>query len=261
MKLKFDLSHKVVLVTGGAGLLGEAFSRGISEAGAKVVIAEKTFSVAESARDKIIADIPNAIVEPVELDITSENSIRHGLLECERIFGGVDALVNNAYPRNKNYGKAFFEVQYEDFCDNVSMNLGGYFVTSKVFAEYFKIRGRGNIVNISSIYGVVSPSFDIYEGVNMTMPVEYSVIKSGLLHLTKYMAKYLAGSGVRVNALSPGGILDGQNSEFIRRYNEKCFSKGMLEKEDMIGSLVFLLSDESMYINGQNLIVDDGFTV
>jgi NAD(P)-dependent dehydrogenase (short-subunit alcohol dehydrogenase family) len=95
----------------------------------------------------------------------------------------------------------------------------------------------------------------------MTTPVEYAAIKSGMLHLTKYMAKYFKGKNIRVNAISPGGILDGQPREFLSEYNQKCLTKGMLDGCDLSGTLVFLLSDMSMYINGQNIVVDDGFSL
>ena len=159
-------------------------------------------------------------------------------------------MVNAAYPRNKNYGRHFFDVEYEDFCENVSVHLGGYFLTSQQFAKYFAETGCGNIINISSVYGVIAPKFEIYKDTPMTMPVEYAAIKSALIHLTKYMAKYLKDKNVRVNCISPGGILD-----------KHCLSKGMLDPEDIMGALVFLLSDASKFINGQNIIVDDGFTL
>jgi len=110
-----------------------------------------------------------------------------------------------------------------------------------------------NIVNISSIYGVVAPKFEIYEGTSMTVPVEYAAIKSGQIHLTKYMAKYFKGMGIRVNSLSPGGIFDNQPKSFLNAYKAKCSSKGMLDKSDLNGTLVYLLSDLSQYVNGQNM--------
>jgi len=126
---------------------------------------------------------------------------------------------------------------------------------------YFQKQGYGNIINISSIYGVISPKFEIYDNTEMTMPVEYAAIKSGMLHLTKYMAKYFKGNNIRVNAISPGGILDSQPEEFLKKYNQECLTKGMLNGCDLNGTLVFLLSDMSMYINGQNIVVDDGFSL
>jgi NAD(P)-dependent dehydrogenase (short-subunit alcohol dehydrogenase family) len=261
MKLKFDLAGQLVVVTGGAGLLGNAFSLAICEAGGRVVVAENSQDRAIEGVEKILEKSPDAQAYPVEMDITDEESVRAALAVLAEKYGQVDALVNNAYPRNKNYGKKFFEVEYDDFCQNVGMNIGGYFVTSKVFADYFIKSGCGNIINVASIYGVVAPRFEVYEGTGMTMPVEYSVIKSGLIHLTKYMAKSFSGNNIRVNALSPGGISDGQNSTFVEKYNSFCTSKGMLDKEDLTGALVFLLSESSKYINGQNIVVDDGFVL
>jgi len=173
----------------------------------------------------------------------------------------IDALVNNAYPRNKNYARHFFDVEYDDFVENLGLNLGGYFTTSQQFSKYFQKQGYGNIVNISSIYGVIAPKFEVYENTSMTMPVEYAAIKSGLIHLTKYMAKYFKGMNIKVNTLSPGGIFDNQPEQFLAKYKEKCLNKGMFDKSDLKGTLVYLLSDMSLYVNGQNIVVDDGFSL
>lgn len=261
MKSQFDLSGKVVVVTGGAGLLGYTFARSVALNKGSVVIAEKDADCASAAAAKLAAEVEGANVFPCELDITDSESTTNAITAIHGHYGHIDALVNNAYPRNKSYGKRFFDVAYEDFCDNIGMNLGGYFQTSQAFAKYFQQQGHGNIVNISSIYGVIAPKFEVYDETQMTMPVEYAAIKSGLIHLTKYMAKYFKGSNIRVNTLSPGGIFDHQDSKFVDSYNSLCTSKGMLDKEDMTGALIFLLSDGSQYINGQNIIVDDGFTL
>ena len=143
--------------------------------------------------------------------------------------------------------------------ENLGLNLGGYFTTSQQFAKFFKIQGYGNIINISSIYGVIAPRFEVYYGTQMTTPVEYAAIKSGLIHLTKYMAKYFKGMNIRVNTLSPGGIFDSQPEVFLKNYKKECLNKGMLDKGDLNGTLVYLLSNMSKYVNGQNIVVDDGF--
>ena len=152
-------------------------------------------------------------------------------------------------------------MEYSDFVENLGLNLGGYFTTSQQFAKYFQNKKYGNIINISSIYGVVAPKFEVYENTSMTMPVEYTAIKSGLIHLTKYMAKYFKGMNIKVNTLSPGGIFDSQSEIFLEKYKAECLNKGMLNKSDLQGTLVYLLSDMSKYVNGQNMIVDDGFTL
>ena len=261
MKSQFDIDSKVVLVSGGAGLLGEVFVRSVLEQNATAVIAEKDLQIAEECRLKLKQDYADANIVAVEMDVTRKTSIDSAIAHVHDRCGGIDALVNNAYPRNKCYGRVFEDVEYSDFCENIGMNLGGYFLTSQRFIGYFRGRGSGNIINISSVYGVVAPRFEIYKDTKMTMPVEYAAIKSGLIHLTRYMSKYLRGTGIRVNSISPGGIYDNQDPLFIARYNEQCLSKGMLDKDDVTGTLLFLLSDASSYINGQNIVVDDGFTL
>ena len=254
------LKDKVVVITGGAGRLGSVFTEAMIGAGGRVVIAEldnantrKSISdLTERFGDKLIA---------VTTDITNKDSL-NALIEASlKAFGKVDALLNNAYPRNANYGRRFEQVEYADFAENLGMHAGGYFLASQRFIEYFKKQGHGNIVNMASIYGVVAPRFDVYAGTEMTMPVEYAVIKSGIIHLTKYIASYCAGLNIRCNAISPGGILAGQPPEFLERYKEHALSKGMLNEQDVCGTLLYLLSDLSSYINGQNIVVDDGWTL
>jgi NAD(P)-dependent dehydrogenase (short-subunit alcohol dehydrogenase family) len=255
------LDDKVIVVTGGAGLIGKEFVKTIIENNGKVIIADINTEVGVSVKNSLSKELRTSNIDFVNLDITKKNSINECIEYLNNKYKKVDALVNNAYPRNKNYARHFFDVEYDDFVENLGLNLGGYFTTSQQFAKYFKKQGYGNIINISSVYGVVAPKFDVYENTSMTMPVEYAAIKSGLIHLTKYMAKYFKGSNIRVNALSPGGIYDAQPEEFLKRYKELCLNKGMLDKSDLKGSLVYLLSDMSQYVNGQNIIVDDGFTL
>ncbi|HHF7348522.1 TPA: oxidoreductase [Legionella feeleii] len=255
------LKDKVVVVTGGAGLLGAEFVQAIARNGGIAIIADHNREAALDALERISQHDLEGRVDFVTLDITDKTSILDVVKTVSEKYGKIDALVNNAYPRNKNYGRRLMEVEYSDFCENVNLNLGGYFLTSQQFAAYFMQQGYGNIINIASIYGVVAPKFEIYENTAMTMPVEYAVIKSGIIHLTKYFAKSFKGKQIRVNSLSPGGILDAQPASFVSAYKEECLNKGMLDKGDLSGSLIYLLSDLSSYVNGQNLIVDDGFTI
>lgn len=251
------IEDKIVVITGGAGLLGKEFCQAIAANGAIAVMAEYDLSVAE----KVCNALGNSHIVPAQVDITNKDSVAALIATISEKYGRIDALVNSAYPRNKNYGKHFFDVTYDDFCENVGLNLGGYFLTSQQFAKFFYEQGYGNIINLASIYGVVAPRFQIYNNTPMTMAVEYAAIKSGLIHLTKYMAKYFKGKHIRVNTISLGGIEDRQPEPFLKAYKELCLNKGMLDAKDVSGTVVFLLSELSEYVNGQNIVVDDGFTL
>lgn len=255
-----DIDNKVVVITGAAGLIGSQFARAVAAAGAVAVIADASEENGKKVAAAINADSVNqAHFEP--LDITSKESVQTLISSLMDRYGKIDALVNNAYPRNKRYGAKLEDVTYDDFCDNVGTHLGGYFLTSQQFGLHFQKQGYGNIVNMASIYGVVAPRFEVYEGTRMTMPVEYAAIKSAVIHLTKYFAKYFKGSNIRVNCISPGGILDGQPAEFLAKYREFSLSKGMLDPQDLAGTLLYLLSDMSKFVNGQNIVVDDGWAL
>jgi len=255
------LKNKVVVITGGAGLIGKEFVKAVVEQNGIAIIADIDKKIGKEVKKTLSKELNTKNIKFVKLDITSKKSIKKCIYKLDKRYEKIDALVNNAYPRNKNYGKHFFDVEYDDFVENVGLNLGGYFLTSQQFAKYFKKQNYGNIINISSIYGVVAPKFEIYNGTTMSVPVEYVAIKSGLIQLTKYMAKYFKGMNIRVNTLSPGGIEDNQPQEFLDAYNKQCLNKGMLDKSDLKGTLVYLLSDMSKFVNGQNIIVDDGFTI
>lgn len=255
------LKGKLIVITGGAGLLGKEFVKAIVKNDGIAVIADINPESGIEVRDNLSKELKTDQIDFFELDITSKNSIQNCINYLIKKYGRIDALVNNAYPRNRNYGRSFFDVEYDDFVENVGLNLGGYFLTIQQFSNYFKKQKFGNIVNICSIYGVIPPKFEIYEKTQITMPVEYAAIKSGLIHITKYLSKYFKGYNIKVNALSPGGILDNQPKGFIKNYNKYSISKGMLENHDISGALVFLLSDMSRYINGQNIIIDDGWSL
>ena len=255
------LKDKVVVITGGAGLIGKEFVKAVVEQDGIAIIADINEKIGNQVKNALSEELNTTSIDFVKLDITSKESLQRCVNYLDERYKRIDALVNNAYPRNKNYARHFFDVEYDDFVENLGLNLGGYFTTSQQFAKYFQTQGYGNIINISSIYGVIAPKFEVYENTPMTMPVEYAAIKSGLIHLTKYMAKYFKNMNIKVNTLSPGGIFDSQPEAFLQKYKEECLNKGMLDKSDLKGTLVYLLSDMSKYVNGQNLVVDDGFSI
>ena len=255
------LNNQVVVVTGGAGLLGQAFVRAIVANHGTAVIADVHADKGQAVCGSIAQELNTDKVSFVQVDITSKDSLQIAIHSLQRQYGRIDAVVNNAYPRNAQYGRRFEDVEYSDFCDNLGLNLGGLFLTSQQFAQHFQKQGHGNIINIASVYGVIAPKFEIYANTAMTMPVEYAAIKSGVIHLTAYMAKLFKGQQIRVNCISPGGILDQQPRSFLDAYKDNSLNKGMLNASDLTGTLLFLLSENSQYINGQNIVVDDGFVL
>jgi NAD(P)-dependent dehydrogenase (short-subunit alcohol dehydrogenase family) len=255
------LKGKVVIITGGAGLIGQEFVKAVVENQGIGIIADINEKIGLEIKEKLSKELKSKNIDFVKIDITSKKSLNEFVNYLDKKYGKIDALVNSAYPRNKNYGRDFFDVKYEDFCENVNLHLGGYFLTSQQFAKFFIKQGYGNIINIASIYGIIPPRFEIYEGTNMTTPVEYVAIKSAIIHLTKYMAKLFKGMNIRVNTISPGGILNNQPKEFLEKYNNFGLTKGMLNNSDLKGTLIYLLSDMSKYVNGQNIVVDDGWSL
>lgn len=256
-----DLQGKVVVVTGGAGLLGQCFAKAVAVAGGMPVLADIRLDAAEDCSRQINESIGEELACAISIDITDKQLIIKAIGEIKSRFGRIDALVNNAYPRNENYGRRFEDVEFVDFCENINLHLGGYFLASQQFAIFFKEQGDGHIITMASVYGIIAPRFEIYENTEMTMPVEYAAIKSALIHLNKYMLHYFRGSGIRFNCLSPGGILDLQPECFIKKYNSFAQSKGMLSPDDLTSTLLFLLSEKSKHLNGQNIVVDDGWSV
>lgn len=254
------LNGKVVIIIGGAGLLGSAFCKGLLQHGAIVILADIDIEKCHAVCSDInYADAKDSLFPDV-VDITDKQSINSLINRVNEKFGKIDAVINNAYPRNKNYGRKLEFVEYNDFCENLNINLGGYFLSTQQFAKFFVNQCYGHVINISSIYGVVPPRFDIYNGTSMTMPVEYAAIKAAIQHLSIYFMRYYKGTPLRFNCLSPGGVKDNQPSEFLKAYSNYSQFKGMLEPEDLVGTIVFLVSDLSSSINGQNIVVDDGWS-
>lgn len=255
------LAGKVIVVTGGGGLLGRAFVHRIVEDGGHAVAADIDLTAATSTATGASTDASGGTAIAMAMDITDPDSVQRVIAEVSARYGRIDAVVNNAYPRNAAYGRKLEDVTYRDFSDNLARHVGGYFLVAQQFAMLFRAQRHGTIVNMGSIYGALAPRFGVYDGTTITMPVEYAAIKSAVIQLTRYFAQYFKADGIRVNTLSPGGIRDRQPDSFIAAYAGYAGTKGLLDATDVCGALVFLLSDDAKYVTGQNLIVDDGFAL
>lgn len=250
----FSCEKKVAVVTGGYGLIGKEIVKGLFEFGAKVYIGD----IKKENTKEIIMDDR---VKYLHLDITSEDSVKEVVSKVVQENGRIDILVNSAYPKSKDWGAIFEEVHYDSWKSNVNSHLGGYFLCCQKVAEQMKTQNGGVIINIASIYGVVAPDFSIYEGIEMTMPAVYSAIKAGVIALTKYIATYYGRYNIRTNTISPGGIFDNQTASFVDRYSKKTPLGRMGKPQEIVGAVIFLASDASSYVTGQNIMVDGGWTV
>jgi NAD(P)-dependent dehydrogenase (short-subunit alcohol dehydrogenase family) len=177
------------------------------------------------------------------------------------VAGGVDAAVHAAYPCSAGWGTRFEDLAEEHLGEDLCAQLGGAILFSQRLLRHFASSGGGDLIHVASIQGVAAPKFHHYAGTAMGSSVEYTAIKAGVIAITRWLAKYHRDQGIRVNCVSPGGIFDQQPSIFLERYRADCTNIGMLQGADVAATIVFLLSEGARAINGQNLIVDDGWTL
>jgi len=241
------LKDKIIIITGGSGLIGKELVTDINRKGGKAINAD-------------IGVETNLQSGTIQMDITNDQSIQNGINLIVEEFGRIDGLVNNAYPRTKDWGTKFEDIDPESWRANIDMQLNSYFVCSQKVLKIMITQNSGSIVNIASIYGVVGNDFTLYEEYGGTSPAAYSAIKGGLINFTRYLASYYGNKGIRINCVSPGGIFDHQHPSFISRYEAKVPMGRLGNPDDIAPAVSFLLSKEAKYITGQNLIVDGGWT-
>lgn len=268
---KFNLKDRVAVVTGGGGLLGAEFCRALTEAGAQVVVADLNETAAKSTAATIALD--GLAATAVALDVTQPVSVSDLVADTMKRFGRLDILVNSAALDPKFDAAAIQQGiapgGFEDFpLDKwnaaLAVNLTGMFlVTQACVRPMLEHGGAGSIINVCSTYGLNGPDQRIYisNGKRLAYkPAYYSVTKAGTLGFTKYLAAYYAGTRIRVNALTPGGVFNDHEPAFVENYSAKTILGRMARKDEMNGALLFLASDASSYMTGGNVIVDGGWT-
>lgn len=260
-KKLFDLSEQVAIVTGGAGLYGRSIARALAEAGATTIIASRNISQCDQVAHTLNKEQLRAVT--CQLDLGNQESIDDLVKWTIAEFGRIDILVNNSVSRD---GMADLEdLTGEGWALAQRINSTGLMLITQAVIRHMKDQGRGNIINIGSIQGVNGPRFPVYEGTEMSSPLNYTYDKWGMIGFTKWIANKYGPHNIRCNCLSPGGYgpgvkeIVGEN-EFYHNYVRLTPLRRFADDEDLKGPIVFLASAASSYVTGQNLLVDGGWT-
>ena len=267
----FDVSDRVVCVTGGGGFLGKAFVQAFVRAGARVAVVDRDPALAgASARESGGAE---EYALPLQADISDPAAVQGFTQEILKRWGrGIDVLVNSAAidPKFDPEVAELHRHTFEDFPldlwnETMKVNLAGTFLCCQAVGKVMRQQKKGNIINVASTYGVVAPDQRLYRRdgeseQSLFKPAAYPVSKAGVIHLTRYLAAYWANTGIRVNSLTPHGVYHSQDEQFLRRFAERSPMGRMALPEEITGPLLFLASDAASYVNGANLVVDGGWT-
>jgi len=259
----FDLNGRVAIITGGAGLLASEHAKALTGYGARVIMADLNLGKCQQAVD-LLKDEGYSHISAMKCDVTSKAAWEKLKEDVLQQFGRIDILINNAGFTNQsktaNFDANFEDFPLEDWNAMIDVNLTGSFLGCQIVGKHMLQKEKGSIINIASLYGVVSPNHKMYPGTGIKQPVGYTVSKHGVVALTKYLATLWAEAGVKVNSLTPGGIFNGHKDPFLERFKQLNPIGRMSEKNELQGAVVFLASDASSHVIGHNLIVDGGWT-
>jgi NAD(P)-dependent dehydrogenase (short-subunit alcohol dehydrogenase family) len=264
----FDLTGKTAIVTGGAGILGKKFCEGLAAHGANVAVVDIDREAACDLATQLRANYSGEYLG-IGCDVSDPVDVARMVEETTGTLGGIQILHNNAAWKStdlEEFFRRFEEYRLDQWRKIMSVNIDGMFLVAQAVGKQMLQQGTGgSIIQTSSIYAIMAPDQRIYEGSeNMGMaintPAVYSASKAAVIGLTKYLAAYWADQGIRVNALTPGGNESGQNEEFVRRYSSRVPMRRMAKPTEMVGALLYLASDASSYVTGQNVVVDGGLS-
>ena len=249
---------KTILITGSCGRIGSAIADSLFQKKKYNLILVDSDGIKLTKQKK---KFNSSSVKFLLINLNTTKNIDLLFTRSLKLFKKIDAAIHCAYPKSKGWG-AKFELLKENFLKEDLFNHLGITIIfcQKILKHFLKFKS-GNLILISSVQGAQSPKFDHYSGLNMSSPIEYSAIKSGIISISKYLAKYYKKKNIRINCVSPGGIEDNQPKKFKSRYNNSCTSKGLLSGQDISNTILFLISKESEFINGQNIVVDDGWSL
>lgn len=257
---KFSLKDKIAFVAGGAGLIGAETCVALASAGAKTIILDVNSKRGEKIQKDITKSGYAAYFE--YLDITKLEDLEKKLKDLTKKYGLPDSWINVAYPHTKDWGSGDEDLKLSSLRRNIDMHLNSYaWMSWKTAMLMRKHKINGSIVNFGSIYGVVANDFTVYENTPMTGAFAYTAIKGGIVNLTRYIASYFGGNGIRINTVCPGGIFDNQNKIFVRNYEKKVPLKKMGRPDEIASVVLFLVSEAASYITGATIMVDGGWTI
>jgi NAD(P)-dependent dehydrogenase (short-subunit alcohol dehydrogenase family) len=267
-KKLFDLTGKTAIVTGGIGILGKQFCTILAEYGANVAVVDIQLSEAIDFSRQLEATSGQKI-RAFYCDITNPESVTQMVQEVASTFGRIDILHNNAAGKSNNLSQFFApleDYEFDQWNEIMDINVGGMFIFSKHVGKFMIEQNRGgSIIQTSSVYGILGPDNRIYEGSyylgqQINTPAVYSASKAAVIGLTKYLATYWALKGIRVNTITPGGVESGQNDVFKKKYSNRIPLQRMGKPYEMAGALLYLASDASSYVTGQNIVIDGGLS-
>ena len=265
----FDLSGRVAVVTGGGGILGRGFCKVLAENGASIAILDVDNESAEITAESIRSSMVGAKLIVLECNVSDPVQVNDTISKVISYFGGIDILHNNAVTKSSDLNKFFEPLESYSFStwrEVMSVNIDGMFLMAQAVGRQMVEQNHGgSIIQTSSIYGLVAPDQRIYKGSSylgrsINSPVVYTTSKAAVIGLTKYLASYWGDKGIRVNTLTPGGVESGQNTKFSQTYSMRVPLGRMARADELESALLFLASDASSYVTGQNLIIDGGLT-
>ena len=264
----FDLEDRNIVITGASGLLGSQYANTLSSAGANVILLDINTAKNEKLKSALVKKYKNKI-SAYTLDISNQTEVNKIAKKVIKDFKKIDGLINNAAYTSKGAKEksddafgSFENFPIDIWQKSLDINLSGVFFCSQAFGKIMAKQGNGVIVNIASTYGLVGADQRIYGKSGLNLPISYAATKGAIVNFTRYLAAYWHGKNIRVNTLSPGGVMDKtyQEKSFIKKYSEKTILGRMANKDEYNGAMLFLISDASSYMTGANLVVDGGWT-
>ena len=246
--------NKTILIVGACGAIGSSLVKELFLKGYDLLLGD--------INKKKLFELKKINPKKIKIffgDLTLKKNINKFISFGHKKFKKIDSIVFASYPKSKQWGTKFENIQEKYLKEDLYNQLGSTIIFCQRISNYFIKQKYGNIILISSIQGLQAPKFEHYQKTKMVSPIEYSAIKAGIIAISRYLAKYYRNKNIRVNCVSPGGIKEKQPSIFKKKYRRSCNSKGLLEPKDITQKIIFLISDNSNYITGHNLIVDDGW--